>query len=894
VTARHRAARRVAAPEHPDAVAAAPPPPRPDGPGRTGGTGAAGDRVGPAEGTRGAGDRPGHGAGAAAYRPGPAAVSADGRGGPAPRQRSGPPSPTPRPRSGGNRGAFRVLIVCSGNVCRSPLAERLLRIRLQEQLGPVAARFTVTSAGTTALVGEPMDPDAAAVARSLGADPDGFRARQVDAEQVAAADLVLTAAREHRGAVLRLHPPAHRTAFTLREFARLTAAVPADALPDLDPVLRARALVAAASGRRGLHRPVLPGDDDVPDPYRAGEDVHRAVGQLVTEALDGPVAVLAGAAPAGLPEQPARAAPARRRPVRRGLTVAAGLAVLLAAAGAWLTVRGLAAQREVTAARGDLAVVRSTLLAGDVPGARRALAAAQDRTGRAASLTGDPVWRAAAALPWVGDTPDAVRTAAATVDDLTSTALPVLVDAGAALAPAKLRPSGDRVDVAAFVTARPALESALVELERARGRIDRFDSAWLPGPVSGALDELRGELSSTTATLTGAARAARVVPTMLGGSGKRRYLMIFQNNAEARGTGGLPGLYAVVTVDEGRIAVEKLGSNTDLKSEGKLPVDLGADYRTLWGDTKPLWANTNVDPDFPNAARLWLALWKKQTGESLDGAIATDPVAVSYLMRATGPVRLPDGRAVSARNVVGLTMRDVYAEREPGEDQNAFLRSVARATVSSLLTTAGDPRATLDQLGRAVGERRLMIYSAHAPEQAELAATPLAGALPDAAGPYAYLVVNNSSGGKMDFYLARSIRYEGGACSGGQRTSRLTISLRNAVEPDAELPDYVTQWLGTDAAGEPRPRGSIVLRASVFAARGAVFTGVTINGKAASATSAQDDGRPVWSFPVEIRPGKRHTVVFDIVEPASGTAPVIPVQPLVRGQSVETSMAPCS
>jgi hypothetical protein len=104
----------------------------------------------------------------------------------------------------------------------------------------------------------------------------------------------------------------------------------------------------------------------------------------------------------------------------------------------------------------------------------------------------------------------------------------------------------------------------------------------------------------------------------------------------------------------------------------------------------------------------------------------------------------------------------------------------------------------------------------------------------------------------------------------------------------------VTQWLGTDARGKPQPRGYIVLRASLFGPRGATFTGVTINGKPASVTAAQEDGRPVWSFPVVIKPGERHTTVFDILEPASGSAPVIPVQPLVRGQAVQTAMTPCA
>lgn len=797
-------------------------------------------------------------------------------------------------------GAFRILVVCSGNLCRSPLAERLLRSRLADVFGPEESRLVVTSAGTSAVVGAGMDPRAAAVGEALGVSATGFVARDLTTADVAGADLVLGAAREHRAAAVRLHPAAHRYAFTLREFARLAEAVPATELTPTDPVERARALVGAAATRRGLIRAERAEDDDVPDPHGGPDRVHREVGAVLERAVSVPAAVLAGVAvqppAAGDRPAPGRRAAAHRSPRRGGrrvvLGAAAVLALLLLGTG-WVALRGLQAQREVTAARGELADLRAALLIGDVAGARGALAEAQRRTGRAAALTGDPVWRVAAAVPWAGDTPDAVRTAAATVDDLTHDALPALVDAGAALSPAKLRPSGDRVDVAAFAAARPSLEAALVELERARGRIDRFDSAWLPGRVSGALDELRGELSTTTTTLTGAARAARLAPPMLGADGRRRYLMIFQNPAEARGTGGLPGLYAVVSADRGRVAVEKLGSNTDLKNEGDLPVDLGPEYRALWGDTKPLWANTNVDPDFTNAARLWLGLWERQTGERLDGAITTDPIAVSYLLQATGPVRLPDGRPVSARNIAGLTMRDVYADYEAGEEQNAFLRLVARTTVSGLLAGGGEPRAVLDQLGRAVGERRLMLYSTREAEQAELVAAGVAGTLPDAAGPYAYLVLNNSSGGKMDFYLGRSLRYEGGPCSGGQRTSRLTISLRNAAASAAELPDYVTQWLGVDAEGNPRPPGVIVHRASLFGPRGATFTKVTVNGRPARVYAGQEDGRPVWTFPVQIGPGERQTVVFEMVEPASSSAPVVPVQPLVRGQAVETTMAAC-
>jgi protein-tyrosine phosphatase len=185
-------------------------------------------------------------------------------------------------------GVFRVLLVCTGNVCRSPLAERLLRRELDGvrcELGGFASELVIESAGTRALVGEPMDPRTAAVALDAGVDPDGHRARQLEAEQVAAAGLVLGLAREHRSAAVRLVPRANRYAFTLVEFARLAhdlvgageGAGRAAALPSL---------IGAISARRGLSAPPeQPDHDDVADPIGLPSAAHVAAAARITDAV---------------------------------------------------------------------------------------------------------------------------------------------------------------------------------------------------------------------------------------------------------------------------------------------------------------------------------------------------------------------------------------------------------------------------------------------------------------------------------------------------------------------------------------------------------------------------------------------------------------------------------
>jgi protein-tyrosine phosphatase len=169
---------------------------------------------------------------------------------------------------------FRILTVCLGNVCRSPLAERLFRVKLEAAAWP--GRIEVSSAGVIGMVGRPMEPRAAVQLARLGGDPDGFVARRLDPAQVTAADLVLTATVDVRRQVLKLAPGSLRQAFTLREFATLCES--ADPAIWGDPV----ALVAHAVARRTS---VRSSSLDIKDPMGGSERTHARVADQVDEAV---------------------------------------------------------------------------------------------------------------------------------------------------------------------------------------------------------------------------------------------------------------------------------------------------------------------------------------------------------------------------------------------------------------------------------------------------------------------------------------------------------------------------------------------------------------------------------------------------------------------------------
>ena len=195
---------------------------------------------------------------------------------------------------------FAILYVCTGNMCRSPMAERLTRAALAARLGPDADRFTVYSAGTGTVDGRAMTAEAAEQVKAYSADPAGFVSAELRESHVGGADLVLAATRAHRSDVVTLDPGALRRAFTITEFARLAAALTdrtaGDASPHLpaEPIERARALVAAAARARGTVRPARLDDDDIPDPIGQSVEVYEHVGAIIAEAVGVSVTALAG------------------------------------------------------------------------------------------------------------------------------------------------------------------------------------------------------------------------------------------------------------------------------------------------------------------------------------------------------------------------------------------------------------------------------------------------------------------------------------------------------------------------------------------------------------------------------------------------------------------------
>ncbi|MDQ1123338.1 arsenate reductase/protein-tyrosine-phosphatase family protein [Microbacterium trichothecenolyticum] len=183
---------------------------------------------------------------------------------------------------------FTILSVCTGNICRSPVAELILADALAG-----VADVQVESAGTGALVAHGVPVPAQLLAAQRGIDTTAHRARQVDTSMIRGADLILTMAREHRRAVVEHVPAAMRRAFTLRELARIADVVEADvpaALAAANATTATQGMAAAvslAAAMRGtVPPPASPEEFDIVDPYRRSDEVYAASFSELAPAAD--------------------------------------------------------------------------------------------------------------------------------------------------------------------------------------------------------------------------------------------------------------------------------------------------------------------------------------------------------------------------------------------------------------------------------------------------------------------------------------------------------------------------------------------------------------------------------------------------------------------------------
>ncbi|MBW4818538.1 DUF4012 domain-containing protein [Rhodococcus qingshengii] len=579
----------------------------------------------------------------------------------------------------------------------------------------------------------------------------------------------------------------------------------------------------------------------------------------------------------------------RRRNIATGLGIAA---LVIAAFTVWIGYTAFQVKDNLEAARDHAQAAKNALLTGETEEAKRSAADADKYATLARSGTHSLPWNILSPIPFIGSPLETTKQMTDVVHGLTQDVLLPAVDAGTALAPDELIQSGGRIALEPLRDAAPALEQTANAAKQLATRADAVQEASFVGAVNDARITLIDQTADLAKLLDNTAAASHLVPSMLGADGPRNYFIGFQTNAEARGTGGLLGGYGVVRVNAGAATVDTLGSNSELSMDNS-PIDLGPDFANLYGRSRPTtdFRNSNLSSHFPYAAQIWQSLWKQESnGEMVDGAIAIDPIALSYILEVVGPVAMPDGEKVTADDVVELTESIAYIRF--ADDNNArkqYLQTIAAVVVDKMTGKVSSPSALLDALGRGVSEGRIAVWSSRPDEQALLGTTRLGHTVPTDEAPYAGVVINNQAGNKLDYYLTRSIKYSAGSCEGDTRTSKVTVSLTNNT-PAGDLPDYVD---GIVANPKNVPQGTNMAAVSLLTTQGTKLEKVAVGGRIAFASTGQELGRPVFMTLAEIPKGQTVDIDFNLTEPTTAGEARVPVQPIVDDPTVTIDVPTC-
>jgi len=539
----------------------------------------------------------------------------------------------------------------------------------------------------------------------------------------------------------------------------------------------------------------------------------------------------------------------------------AGVILILLACLAWIGIRALMAKGDLQTSISLVSKIKTEVGSGDVAAAQATARQLAGKVHSARDLTSDPIFRAGEILPLAGPNLVAFRQSAAIVSEVTDASITPLAAQAASINLARFKPVNGAVSLKPLEAAAPTVVKANRALQSGLAKARAIDTSGTVTPVEDAVKQLTDGLAGASDITDAAARAVQLLPSMMGESGPRNYLLLFQNNAEARSTGGIAGALAVLHVDNGTVSLTHQASSADFPRLHKpivpLPKDTAAFYGPLPGEYIQ---DVNLTPQFPVAAQLAQHMWKRQIGTNVDGVIALDPVALSYLLSATGPVTLSTGDRMTSDNAVTLLLSDAYARYQRPQDQDAFFASAAAEVFAKLAAGHLDPKAMITALAKGADEHRILIWSAHAHEQKLLAQTTLAGGLPVSSertqrfGVY----LNDRTMAKMDYYLHTSVDVGQATCRADKRpTYAVDVTLKNTAPANAAatLPAYV---LGGQGAGVPL--GSISTAVSVYAPPGSTLIGAVSAGKQYAVNWGTVGGHPVGSVSIVLAPGQQKTV----------------------------------
>lgn len=544
--------------------------------------------------------------------------------------------------------------------------------------------------------------------------------------------------------------------------------------------------------------------------------------------------------------------------------------------------------------------------AGDITGVKKTLDKLNTDAQVANVASSTFVWHAAEAIPGLGENLQAIRLISSLASDLSGEVVMPGIDLLG-----NLKNADGGINAVGLANLVPRVENAFNETTAVSTQLNNLDQAQLVGPIRSAVSKFQEAMVQVNEVSGPALSALKQLPDMLGVNGPKNYLVLFANNAEVRSGIGNPGSMVLITVDNGNVKItDSAGSQNFPEGAGfKLDPETEALYGSKVGNQIQ---DITYTPYFDETAQLARQFWALHNKGKVDGVVMLDPVALSYLLAATGPVPVGDGITLTSDNAVKELLNEVYFRYANDDDiseqaakQKAFFGE-STAAIFSAVTHTDNMTGLVKAISKAASEGRLMFQSDNKDQMALLADTRIIGPLPEDNTKKTVIGVffEYNLAAKMDYYFDSSVTGSTTQCTvtgNTPATFTAATTVKNIITEDVwkKLPWYIS---GTNLW----QKGGIYRDVVVYGPVGTKVKTVKVDGLIKNVPGRWDDDyrvsknrdRPVVQVPifVDMQKSATVTVTFEAnpKQPASSFGPFeIHVTPTVRNTPVTVERPGC-
>lgn len=577
----------------------------------------------------------------------------------------------------------------------------------------------------------------------------------------------------------------------------------------------------------------------------------------------------------------------RRRKILIGALVIIAVLAVFAGAFVW---SALQAKNELQQAVSSVQGLQQTIVDSDKSKREEQVNTFSDHVSKAYEQTSSPLWQLASVVPYAGDDISAVRTMVAAMENISSQALPQLLQAADNIDLNNVHVENGTIEISGLEASQRPLQIADDTIDKATREVKTVKAVKAPhiAQIADALKTAETYCEKLDSMVHSLNSIVQVLPSMLGteshaNDAPRNYLILAQTNAEARPSGGLTGSLGLVTVQGGRVSLQPFVSDSEIQNADEPVVDLTAEERLLFTDKlgKDI-RDVNFTPDFPRTGEIVSAMWNRQYGVAVDGVIAIDPLFLQNMLAVTGGVAMPDGSTLDGANTTQTLLHDVYA-RMTSQETDEYFAVAAQAAFDHIMQNAGNFKSYVKALSTSVEQGHVMVWSAHEDEQNLIADSAISGKLiTEGAKPQVGVYISDETESKMDWYLHREVTTEfQKVARNGANQYTVHIKLQNTMtaEEAASEADYVT------GGGNIVPKGQIKTALFIYApANGRLvdwefqnaddYKGVTLH-----------NGLTVGVGDVTLQPGESYEITVHVQSAPDTDEPLTLRQtPLIEGR----------